>query len=220
MNQGGFFEERHVNPKTMGAVITMHVAAIGLLAAWKMDAPVMERFTPIEVFDYRTPPPPPPKPETKPDKPKTATSQPTYDKPVVTIPSDDPVVEARPTDELPDWGDVAGSGPTGTGTIDPPLPPPPVRVEAQYDPRFAARLQPPYPPSEQRAQREGTVKMRVIIGRDGKVTRVEKVEAASDAFFRAAERQALRYWRFRPATLGGDPIETSKVMTIRFTLDD
>ena len=49
---------------------------------------------------------------------------------------------------------------------------------------------------------------------------VEKVRATSDAFFRATEQQALRHWRFKPATLDGKPIESRTTMTVRFRLTD
>jgi protein TonB len=62
------------------------------------------------------------------------------------------------------------------------------------------------------------VTIRVLIGTDGRVKAVEKVRTASDAFFRATESQALRHWRFKPATLDGKPVESSKVMTVHFRL--
>jgi protein TonB len=90
-------------------------------------------------------------------------------------------------------------------------------MEARLDPR--SELLPDYPPEEQRAEREGNVTIRVFIGPDGRVKRAEKVAAASEAFWRATERHAIRNWRFKPATLDGSPVESVKVMTVRFVLD-
>lgn len=221
MNPGGFFEQRHTSPTAMAVVAAMHVAAVAALAAWKMDLPMVKVFTPLVVKNYVEPKPPEPQPIARPEKPRTTTEDITYKNPVIELPRDPAIIPTFPTDDRPTWTDVAGPASDGSATIAPPhiAPPAPIRVEAQFDQRFADRLQPPYPPSEQRAQHEGLVRMRVFIGKDGRVTRVEMVDAASDAFFRAAERQALRHWRFRPATLGGDPIATSKVMTIRFELN-
>ena len=56
-------------------------------------------------------------------------------------------------------------------------------------------LQPPYPPSEVRAQRGGRVQVRVTIGIDGRVTAVEQISATSNAFWEATRTQALRRWR-------------------------
>jgi protein TonB len=58
----------------------------------------------------------------------------------------------------------------------------------------------------------------VLIGADGRVKAVEKLRATSDAFFRATEQQALRHWRFKPATVDGRPVEARKVMTVHFQL--
>ncbi len=128
---------------------------------------------------------------------------------------------------MPPLGPEIGTSPTGAGTgptviADPPRDPPaqPVRVDARVDPRFASALQPQYPLIEHRAQRSGTVVIRVTIGPDGRVRAAERVSATSDLFWAAAERQALTRWRFRPATLDGRPVESSKVMTVHFRIED
>src|SRR6201999_3474949 len=98
---------------------------------------------------------------------------------------------------------TSDSGGGGTGTL-PTLPadPPrsPVRREAQIDPRYRDALQPPYPPAEQRLDHDGEVRVRVPIGADGRVIGVDQLSASSPAFWEATRQQALRRWRFRPAT--------------------
>jgi protein TonB len=115
-------------------------------------------------------------------------------------------------------------GPPTVTVTPPPLDPPPahepVRRDATVDPRYAAALQPPYPLAEQRAERTGTVRVRVTIGVDGRVRAVERLSATNDAFWEVARQQALNRWRFRPATLDGRPVESSKEMTIHFRLAD
>ncbi|MFC3578613.1 energy transducer TonB [Sphingomonas hylomeconis] len=110
----------------------------------------------------------------------------------------------------------------GTGTIEPPYIPPhvPVLVGARPDPRFAKAFQPAYPPGERRAEREGRVTVRVLIGTDGRVKQVERVSAASEAFFAATREQALAKWRFTPATRDGIPQEVWRTMSVSFVLDD
>jgi protein TonB len=44
------------------------------------------------------------------------------------------------------------------------------------------------------------------------------VSATSDAFWQATQRHALSRWRFKPATVDGRPVESSKVLSIRFQL--
>jgi protein TonB len=63
------------------------------------------------------------------------------------------------------------------------------------------------------------VRLRLTIGADGRVKAVRRLAASSDAFWSATERHARARWRFRPATLDGRPIESSKVMTVFFRID-
>ncbi|PKP86164.1 MAG: energy transducer TonB [Alphaproteobacteria bacterium HGW-Alphaproteobacteria-17] len=116
---------------------------------------------------------------------------------------------------------VAPSG-TGTGptlVIDPPADPPlPQLVLAELDPRYAASFQPDYPASEQRREIEGVVKVRVLIGTDGRVKAVELVSTDSPGFFAETRRRALAKWRFKPATRGGVAEESWKTMTVRFEI--
>ncbi len=62
--------------------------------------------------------------------------------------------------------------------------------------------------------------VRVLIGVDGRVKQIERVDATSDAFWNAARTQALSRWRFRPATRGGVPEEAWRTMTLRFVLEE
>jgi protein TonB len=81
-------------------------------------------------------------------------------------------------------------------------------------------LKPPYPASQQRLGAEGVVTLRVLIGADGRVKSAEKLRATNDDFYQATLRHVLRNWRFKPATLDGRPIESSKVMTLHFELNE
>ncbi|TAJ41295.1 MAG: energy transducer TonB, partial [Chitinophagaceae bacterium] len=47
---------------------------------------------------------------------------------------------------------------------------------------------------------------------------VEMVSAAHPGFFEATRKQALRYWKFRPATRDGVATESWRTMTVRFTI--
>lgn len=148
-----------------------------------------------------------------------------------------PKEEAKPkTDAATDTVDTVFKLPTDSDTtvakdpiaIDPlPLPPgppiaidppPPKLVVAQIDGRFADAFQPDYPASEQRREVEGLVKVRVLIGTDGRVKAVELLSSDSPGFFAETKRRALAKWRFKPATRGGVPEESWKVMTVRFEL--
>ena len=58
----------------------------------------------------------------------------------------------------------------------------------------------------------------MLIGTDGRVKQVEVVSTDDPLFADAAERQALRRWRFKPATRDGVPVQSWKQMTVRFEI--
>ena len=172
---------------------------------------------PIETYNVKAPPPPPieqPKIE-----PRAQTPLPYV--PPTTLPMpDQPVIETTkimPSEQPPIGPVILPPGPTTV--IETPTPLPPL-VGAQQDPRFARDYQPEYPAQELRAQRDGSVSVRVLIGADGRVKAVEQVSATSTAFFEVTKRQALGKWRFKPATRGGVPQESWKVMSVRFEIKD
>jgi periplasmic protein TonB len=220
MPEGGFLEQKPRSPTGLAIVIIGHAAVLSALALSKMEMPIEIVRGPIEVRNIpipKEPPPIPPEPKAEPQVVPQHRS-------LITPP--DPIIrtETKSAFVVPKQEPVELSWATtkpGPIVVDPPLPPKPlpdpVRMEARLDPR--SELLPPYPPEEQRAEREGNVTIRVVIGADGRVKRAEKVSAASEAFWRATERHAIRNWRFKPATLDGKPVESTKVMTVRFVLD-
>ena len=158
-----------------------------------------------------------PKPEPRPDpKPQTDPIQTDVTAPPTPLPS---VSDgSTKVDPLPPYTPPPGSG-TGSTVIDPPLPPKPAPfVVAEVDPRFAGSFQPDYPATEQRREIEGIVRVRVLIGTDGRVKAVELVSTDSHGFFEATKRRALTKWRFKPATRGGVAEESWKEMTVRFQI--
>ncbi|MHA6718462.1 energy transducer TonB [Sphingomonas sp. RS6] len=158
------------------------------------------------------------------DEPPVAKVQPrTMPVPTAPKPEIAPTTEntSTATDVIPDVPVVTKTvlDPGPPIAIDPPKPVA-VLVGATQDPRYARDFQPDYPTQELRAQRDGLVKIRVLIGIDGRVKAVEPVSATSDAFFAVTQRQALGKWRFKPATRGGVPEESWKTMAVRFRLAD
>lgn len=96
----------------------------------------------------------------------------------------------------------------------------PVLTSAKINPRYANDLQPIYPPGLIRQEIEGSVTVRVLVGIDGRVKAVEPLRFDDDAFVRATRDQALRKWRFLPATRDGAPFESWREMTVRYEMPD
>lgn len=212
------FGAARFSPTGLAGAIGINVAVVAALmvAAPLVVAPPPRVDPPIDT--YNVPPPPEPAPEPLPRSDARPAPRPDAPRPKVAPPAPgDWTVTADPLPLPPDNIDP------GTGTAPEPadLPTPtPVIVAPGVDPRFAGDFQPTYPPSERRADREGKVTVRVLIGADGRVKRVERVSATSDAFFRVTEQRALARWRFRPGTRGGVAQEAWRTMTVTFVLSD
>ncbi|MFN4356925.1 TonB family protein [Sphingopyxis alaskensis] len=186
------------------------VAAVALSPMIVETPPKSEPITGTLIELPKPPPPPEPAQDAKPT-PKTASATESVQPRVETVPLNGdrvvvgPVIpDARPLDRGP--------------PVVPVDPPTPKLVLAELDARFAGAFQPDYPAREQRRGVEGVVKVRVLIGTDGRVKAVELVSTDSPGFFEETKRRALAKWRFRPATRGGVAEESWKVMTVRFEI--
>jgi protein TonB len=220
MAEQTFLDQKPRSPGSLVIVVALHGAAITALMLAKME---YERVPTVITKTYEVPdtPPPPPEPQ-KPQPPQKAQVQSRLDTvpPIVDRPVFRDLVLPQPRTGDPVVFDPSPPGPVTLPPAPDPLPVPkadPVRTEAQLDSR--SKLQPPYPASEERAEVTGSVTVMIVIGTDGRVKDVEKVSAANDAFYRATEQQALRYWRFKPAMVDGKPVESRKRMTVHFRLD-
>lgn len=218
MTGTGFYEQKQFSPTGLGVVVALHA---GALAAVLMMKPIIYEVpprSPTTIFDVPIDPDPPEVvPEPVENQP-TQLSQLDTMPPIVERPPSGPTVIDLPGLPPPPPTGSAGTATTGsTGATTTVLPP--MRIAAEFDPRFAGAMQPPYPTSEQRAQRDGSVRLRVTIGTDGRVRGVERLDATSDAFWRATERHALARWRFRPATVDGEPVESTKVLSVYFRIE-
>lgn len=223
------YTQRRFSPGSMGVALAINgglITALVLLGSQAVrprpDDSIIARHIPLP-SPPRIPEQPKPKPRADVQPAPRLSYQP---RPIPDIPVDRPTFEsadsmaAEPATTLP--GRMSGAG-VGTGTdtgvvVDPPKPAP-VLVDAAPDARYLDDFQPPYPPSERRAERDGVVTVRVQVGANGRVLAIEPVRATSDAFFEATRRQALSRWRFRPATRDGVPVETTRVMTVRFEME-
>jgi protein TonB len=222
MAEAAFLDQKRVRPGSAAFVIAMHGAALAalLLAKHEIETRAPDR-TRVDFIEERKDPPPPPPPEPvrdlpRPQDPLVFTAPPTpLPRPGPGPVADDPPIEPTQIDST--HGEEEIRTPPREPERRPVADPPPVRVEAQLDTR--SQLQPPYPASEQRLQREGRVVLRVTIGANGRVVSASRVSATSDAFYRVTESHALARWRFRPATLGGRPVESQKTMTVQFRLE-
>jgi periplasmic protein TonB len=219
MREAGFLEQKKASPLGFTLVVLGHAMVLGAVVLIKGPDIIKQSFDPTKIFDVPSPQPDPPPPEKQEvrELPQAPTQIDQIPPVIQRIPTPGPLINVEPIRPIPE---PLPPGPIIVPKADPPPVRDPVRVEARFDDRFADALQPPYPPAEQRAQREGQVRLRVTIGTDGRVKAVEKLSATSDAFWSMAERHARNRWRFKPATLDGRPVESQKIMTLHFRLEN
>jgi protein TonB len=165
-------------------------------------------------------PPPPEREEQKSDPVRKAIRRPID----TATPDPTPTAPDNPFDQIGQGIEVAINYPPpdlGTGTVTRPVDPSlPVFVKARPDPRYAGAFHPNYPPSLVRDGLEGDVSVRVTIDPRGRVIAVEMVRATNAVFFEETKRQALKSWRFVPATRDGTAVESVQTMTVHFRLEE
>lgn len=76
---------------------------------------------------------------------------------------------------------------------------------------------PDYPPELACDDVGGKVILRVTVGLDGTPSSVEVAQSSRTAALDLAAQEAVRTWRFRPATRGGQPLEKTIQVPVTFT---
>ena len=221
MYANGYFEQKRRSPASLAVVVSLHGAALAALMLYGTSHFVAEKAQRTIVFNVPIDIPPPPETPPPPPQPQQRQVQQQPDHPTVVQtqnPQSGPIA-GPPTPPQPYHPPAPATGPTQLASAAPAIPLP-IRRAAEVDPNFRAALQPPYPPIEERAQREGQVRVRITIGANGRVTAIDQLSATSDAFWRVTQRQALSRWRFRPATVDGRPVESTMLFTVTFRLPD
>lgn len=79
------------------------------------------------------------------------------------------------------------------------------------------RVVPRYPTAGRMAGASGAVVIRGVVRRDGRIDNVEIIRDLPFGLGEAA-RDAVRQWRFRPATYRGEPIDVYYTVTVNFRL--
>ncbi|MBP2626834.1 MAG: hypothetical protein H6Q68_1545 [Firmicutes bacterium] len=87
-------------------------------------------------------------------------------------------------------------------------------------PNYLYGPKPDYPQAARKARWEGAVAVRVRIDVDGSVTMASVKEGSGYDILDEAAVQAVKKWRFSPATKGGVPVASSHDVRVRFRLDE
>ncbi len=152
------------------------------------------------------PPPPPPVPKEKP-KPQP--------KPT---PAKVPVAQATPSTEVkaesvaPPAPTPASAPPASALVEQKPL----VRAEADY----LNNPKPSYPRLSKRMGEQGEVRLRVLVAADGRVASVQLTSSSGYERLDEAAVESVKQWRFKPATRGGEALETWVEVPVKFVLEN
>ena len=178
------------------------------------------------------PPPPPPKPEPpkpeppKPKPPKPEPLKPEPPRPVPPAPVPTPVQtpapapavtvpETKPVPPPPEPAPAPKAAP-------PPAPPAPsartdVSISASYS---ASNAKPAYPTMSKRMGEQGTVVLRVLVKSDGSAGNVEVKSSSGFPRLDQSAVEAVKSWRFNPATLDGKAVDEWYQVPIPFKLQN
>ena len=118
---------------------------------------------------------------------------------------------------------AAALTPTAPAPVELTIPPLPqgvydVSVLDQY-PTPISQPSPRYPEEERRSGTQGYATVLFIVEADGTVSNILAVRATDSAFGDAASA-AVSQWRFRPATLQGQPVRCRVLVPINFEMND
>ena len=114
--------------------------------------------------------------------------------------------------------------PDGLGNASGYVPPPPkpvpnmpqMRVSHMMEGNLVHRVDPGYPPLARQARIQGSVVLRAVIDREGKITNLQLI--SGHPLLVQAAIDAVRQWRYRPYILNEQPIEVETQITVNFVL--
>jgi len=80
-----------------------------------------------------------------------------------------------------------------------------------------ARVSPVYPPLARQTRISGTVRLHVIIGKEGSVQQLEVV--SGHALLVQSALDAVRHWKYQPTLLNGEPVEVDTTVDVIYSLN-
>ncbi len=209
---------RHWIPLTL--VLAVHMALLAAVVYARHTPPLPEpqvmqvvMIPPqLEVAPAREPEPTPPEPTPQPPEPRLLPT------PVVNTPTPEPVPPAPP--------------PETAINPEPPAPPPPVLAPStapvaaaepvteppKVDASYKGNRQPGYPPLSRRLNEQGTVLLDVQVLTDGRVGDIRVGRSSGHDRLDQAALQAVKRWKFTPATRGGIAVAARYKLPIEFNL--
>lgn len=224
-SEGSFYERglyqpsKGARPMALLGSAAAILAIVGAMATLNIVAMHKQQrhLTTVAIRDLDVTPPPPPE-QTKLDTPEAVQTQTVAPKPMIELPAQGPVqvmVDAPPPPAPPT---VTSEG---TKTVAAPAVAPAASTTLEggdLSSKVLSAKPPVYPVDARRAHEQGTVKLLVLVGSDGKVSDIKvAASSGSDRLDRAA-LQAVRRWRWSPTIISGAATVVRGYVTIPFVL--
>lgn len=137
-------------------------------------------------------------------------------------PIPDPLLTFEPDRPEPEEERATPAEPRPEPVLDRPLvnferlaPPPSPVIESETAPVEVVNPPPAYPALARRRRIEGHALVEVVVRVDGTCADPRLLECSGSELFGDAALEAVRSWKYKPASIGGRPIE--RAHTIRFT---
>jgi protein TonB len=213
---------RKAGPVAFLASAGMIAAGLAALATLNIVAKHhrAERLTVVEMKELETAPPPPPE---KLVKPIESPPQVFVPKPMIELPSSGPtqvaldvpppiaptVQAVAPAVEAPAAAPAAPAAPAASSSA----------VEGgDLSSQVLSAKPPVYPVEARRAREQGTVKLLVLVGPDGRVSDVAVSGSSGSKRLDQAALSAVKRWRWSPTKRDGAPVAVRGTVTIPFVL--
>jgi TonB family protein len=126
----------------------------------------------------------------------------------------DKVTEISPNDTIPISS--AAASPSSPATTDTEIPQRVRLAQGVSAGMLIHRVYPVYPEKAKFNYAQGTIVLKVIIGKDGLIKDLKKVSGPED--LAPAAIGAVQQWRYRPYTLNGQPVEVETTVKVKFQL--
>ena len=197
-----------------GVAIALHAILIFIyFPSQKADAEVEkpeQKVFVVQQVQFKPPPPPKQQEIPKPKAKKIPIPDPTPDEPEPIRLED----EIEPDIDLPD-SDIIFDIPDGPPEVAPQGP-----IHVGGDVKAPVKIntpQPQYTEIARKARIQGVVIVQAIINKAGQVTNVQVLKGLPMGLDQAAV-EAIKRWKFEPATLNGKPVDVYYNLTVNFTL--
>ena len=233
-------ESKWVNSLALVVVLLIHGGALATASLWPPSAPVADQLPTINGVLIDAPPADVVQPPAAASKPPQPEPQP-KEKPILSEPKPEPEPKPKPkpkpvekpqTKAQPEKAVTPPPEPPAeTVAADPP--PPKTTAATQATPNSAAgapvtvpRIDakhrnnpaPAYPRLSRRRGEEGTVVLELMVLKDGTVEEITIKESSGYPRLDKSAMEAVRRWKYNPATRGGQPIDYRYLQPVTFSL--